>query len=322
MNLIINVKPFSFELIRPLKTSKRILTKKNGWLIHIQNPFGEEGWGEISPLNSDELKECKNILRIIGPKPRRDFIEKEIKNWPGSVGFGIGSALAEMDGLIGTNSKVKWLTAPASSFLLPTDSTIIKTIDSLVENHHKSINPITFKVKVANQSTDEDKSMINLIRDHLPSNSRLRIDANGGWNRKQANHWASHLANENRLEWIEQPLAPHDIDGLIKLSKQIPVAIDESLLLNKSLRKEWRSWQIRRPALEGDPRILLKEFEQKNNFKVITTCFETGIGKRWIEHLAALQQNNEIKTAPGLAPGWCPTGPLFSNNPSIVWSAA
>ena len=74
--------------------------------------------------------------------------------------------------------------------------------------------------------------------------------------------------------------------------------------------------------MEGDPRPLLKELEQGVGYRMVSTSFETGIGLRWIHHLAALQQLGATPTAPGLAPGWCPGGPLFSKNPQFVWQAA
>jgi O-succinylbenzoate synthase len=74
--------------------------------------------------------------------------------------------------------------------------------------------------------------------------------------------------------------------------------------------------------MEGDPRILLKELEEGVGLRVLSTTFETGIGLRWIHHLAALQQKGPTPTAPGLAPGWCPDGPLFNSDPKSVWEAA
>ena len=88
------------------------------------------------------------------------------------------------------------------------------------------------------------------------------------------------------------------------------------------LRKSWQGWQIRRPLLEGDPRILLNELKNKVGFRTISTAFETGIGFRWISHLACLQQQGTPKTQPGLAPGWCPNSQLFSSIPELVWQAA
>ena len=56
--------------------------------------------------------------------------------------------------------------------------------------------------------------------------------------------------------------------------------------------------------------------------RMLSTAFETGIGRRWLEHLAGLQAQGPTPTAPGLAPGWTPSGPLFSTDPEQVWAAA
>ena len=55
---------------------------------------------------------------------------------------------------------------------------------------------------------------------------------------------------------------------------------------------------------------------------MLSTALETGIGRRWVDHLAALQAAGPTPTAPGLAPGWRPRGPLFSGDPAVVWEAA
>jgi O-succinylbenzoate synthase len=55
---------------------------------------------------------------------------------------------------------------------------------------------------------------------------------------------------------------------------------------------------------------------------MVSTALETGVGRRWIDHLAALQAEGPTPTAPGLAPGWTPEGPLFAADPELVWEAA
>jgi hypothetical protein len=84
----------------------------------------------------------------------------------------------------------------------------------------------------------------------------------------------------------------------------------------------WPGWQVRRPLLEGDPRSLLAAFEAGQPRWMVSTALETGIGRRWVDHLAALQALGPTPTAPGLAPGWCPQGDLFSADPQLVWQAA
>ena len=124
----------------------------------------------------------------------------------------------------------------------------------------------TIKWKVSNQKNNfnEEKTLQKILT-ILPKNFKLRIDPNGGWSRQQAQEWSSELKNEHRLEWIEQPLPSTDIEGLFSLANQIPIALDESLVEFPYLRKTWKSWQIRRPALDGDPRLLLKEIDKEDN---------------------------------------------------------
>jgi len=87
-------------------------------------------------------------------------------------------------------------------------------------------------------------------------------------------------------------------------------------------RQRWSGWQVRRPSGEGDPRPLLAELERGRPRLMLSTGFETGIGARWLHHLAALQAEGPTPAAPGLAPGWSPAGELAAPDPERVWRAA
>ena len=67
---------------------------------------------------------------------------------------------------------------------------------------------------------------------------------------------------------------------------------------------------------------MLQELHAKNSYRVISTSFETGIGRRWIEHLAAIQQISNTPTQPGLAKTWYSESQIFSTEPESVWEAA
>ena len=323
MILKLSTKPFSFNLLRNLETAQGIIKKREGWLIRLQNETGELGWGEISPFKTSEKKICAQILRDLGSTPSLETLEQRIKKGPGVISFAFGSAIAEIDSLIKNKPIQKWLTVSSSAVLLPTkQSLLLKTLDSILSSQIEPKEGFTFKWKVAHYSNECELNLLQTILSILPNNCKLRIDANGGWSRNQANYWAHELQSEPRLEWLEQPLTANDIAGLEELAKNIPVALDESLIYNPSLRDSWKGWQIRRPSIDGDPRILLKELNNNNSYRAISTSFETGIGMRWVEHLAKLQQQTQTPTKPGLAPGWRPKSPLFSNNPQDVWEAA
>ena len=322
MKLIINTKPYSFELTRKLKTSNGIIDKKIGLLLQIKDSDGNYGWGEVSPMNSNELSKCIEKLNTIGRKTTKDSIENYLFELPGALAFGLGSSLADLDNINESRIDFEKLDIIQSSYLLPTDINPLESISEFIEKSNKENGSNTIKWKVSNQEKNfNEEKILQKILNILPKNFKLRIDPNGGWSRQKAQEWSKELKNEPRLEWIEQPLPSKDIEGLFSLANQIPIALDESLVEFPYLRKTWKSWQIRRPALDGDPRLLLKEIEQENSQTVISTAFETGIGRRWINHLAARQVKGGNPCAPGLAPGWCPKGPLFNNNPKLVWEA-
>lgn len=322
MKLLINTKPFSFKLTKLLKTSNGFITKKTGWLIYLKDSYGQYGWGEVAPLNTNELRTCERILNSLGSYLTKESIENDLPELPKSLAFGLGSSLAELDMLNGTNN-FDWPKSPRSSFLLPTDTYPLESLIKYIKKSNNKKNSCTIKWKVSNQKNHiNEKKILKEILTILPENYKLRIDPNGGWSNKEANEWINELKDEPRLEWIEQPLAAHEIKGLLALSKQVPIALDESLVEFPSLRKTWKSWQIRRPALDGDPRLLLEELDQDGRHIVISTAFETGIGRRWINYLAAKQAQGKAPCAPGLAPGWCPKSQLFNNNPKSVWKAA
>ena len=180
----------------------------------------------------------------------------------------------------------------------------------------------TFKWKVATAPDVLERQLLEQLLQRLPPTARLRLDANGGWDRSTAEAWMQRLRDDPHLDWLEQPLPVEDQAGLEQLAALGPVALDESLDQHPELRRSWSGWQVRRPALEGDPRLLLRELQVGLPQRMLSTAFETGIGRRWLEHLAGLQAQGPTPAAPGLAPGWTPAGPMFSNDPEQVWAAA
>jgi O-succinylbenzoate synthase len=278
-------------------------------------------------------------LAALAPQASRADLEACLPRLPAPLAFALGAALAELDGLVGAESD-PWRPAPPSAWLLPAGEGALAVLRSLLASHAPSaeawptgpaapIGPaplkaaaLTLKWKLAAHPDPLERLLLEELLALLPSTARLRLDANGGWDRPTANAWADRLAGEPRLEWLEQPLPPGDQEGLDALAQLLPVALDESLRVDPSLRQRWPGWQVRRPALEGDPRPLLAELRAGRPRLMVSTALETGIGRRWVHHLAALQVAGPTPTAPGLAPGWTPAGPSFAPDPLVVWEAA
>ncbi len=83
MTLKLEIKPFSFHLLKPIQTSQRVITSKKGWLIKLQDQNNQIGWGEISPFNSLELNQCEKILERLGSSLSNTSLENQLQKWPG-----------------------------------------------------------------------------------------------------------------------------------------------------------------------------------------------------------------------------------------------
>jgi len=319
-------RPFSFRLPRQLVTAQGALAQKRGWLLRLQDADGRLGWGEAAPLGPQDPQDhgaCAAAIAALGPRLERQHLEQALPQLPGPLAFALGLALAELNGL-GSPAQGGWLAAPPSAELLPAGAAALTALDALLQKRLPSQGtpPFTVKWKVAAGADAAERAVLEQLLARLPAGCKLRLDANGGWDRATAQAWAERLAADPRLDWLEQPLAVADPEGLERLATLVPVALDESLRADPALAQRWRGWQVRRPASEGDPRPLLATLQAGTPNLCLSTAFETGIGRRLVAHLAALQAQGPTPTAPGLAPGWRPRGELFVAVPERVWLAA
>ena len=321
MGLSLALRPYGFLLSRPLTTATGSWQQRDGWLLRIVCPqTGRVGWGEVAPLQPEARKACAQALadwqKTAEVVINRDQLEVVLPQLPPAVAFAVGAALAELEAELGP-----WHPAPPAAHLLPAGSSMLPELERLLASP-VAAQGITVKWKVAAADPELEWLLLHQLLERLPATARLRLDANAGWDRAEADRWVEVLAADPRLQWLEQPLAVDDLDGLNRLAERLPVALDESLQVHPAWREQWQGWQVRRPLLEGDPRALLRQLQQGRPRLMLSTAFETGIGFRWLALLSRLQWQGPTPAAPGLAPGWCPDGPLFSAEPDQVWAAA
>lgn len=323
-------RPFTFDLPSPMVTAHGALGRKWGWLLRLEAADGGLGWGEAAPLAADPQDPgqvaCAACIAALGAWSERSELEARLGELPLPLAFALGTALAELEGWAQTDggSGASWLAAPPSARLLPAGGAMVQELEKALSAAAGAgpAAPLTFKWKVAAAQDALERQWLEVLLERLPAAARLRLDANGGWDRATARAWADRLEEDPRLDWLEQPLKPADQAGLQELARRLPVALDESLRASPALRSSWSGWQVRRPALEGDPRPLWAQLRAGAPRRMVSTALETGIGQRLVGHLAALQARGPTPTAPGLAPGWCPDGPLFDLDPRVVWEAA
>ena len=288
MTLIFKKKSYTFKLSTKLKNSKTTYLTKLGWIIKLTSNDKKFGFGEVSPLLEEDLKKCAKQLNMIPENVEVFNLSEQINIFHPCIQSAINSALAEINGRIIFKENYAFDAIDKTAILLNSEN-IISELNEIKKRHSNIGKSVTLKWKVALRNNCEEESNLEEILSQIGNNIKLRIDANGSWERKIANRWADILKNNKNIDWIEQPLCVDDIEGMTELNKKIPIALDESLLKFPTLIDEWKGWQIRRPSQENNPIKLLRELENKKALISISSSFETGIGKRWLYHLSSLQ---------------------------------
>jgi L-alanine-DL-glutamate epimerase-like enolase superfamily enzyme len=82
-----------------------------------------------------------------------------------------------------------------------------------------------FKMKVGRDPTN-DPARVGLARSIIGPAAELFVDANSAYSRRQAADWAERFANEFGAVWLEQPLAPTDLEGLRELRQRAPAKLE------------------------------------------------------------------------------------------------
>ncbi|HIQ27850.1 MAG TPA: dipeptide epimerase [Sulfurovum sp.] len=126
--------------------------------------------------------------------------------------------------------------------IFSTDITIsMGEIDKMVADCHNAVDLgyDILKIKIG-ENPQKDFERVVAISQSLDKSIKLRLDANQGWSAKQSVTFLHALERQNIIaEFIEQPVAADDIDGLkyIKERVQTPVLADESIFSMKDARR-------------------------------------------------------------------------------------
>ncbi len=93
------------------------------------------------------------------------------------------------------------------------------------------------KMKVGLSDTAEDRRRIEAVKQAIPADVLLMVDANQKWDLMQASH-AAHLFEDLNLSWLEEPLHPDDIKAhrVLKQGTSVPIALGEHVYTTHAFR--------------------------------------------------------------------------------------
>ncbi|TGG82723.1 MAG: hypothetical protein ERJ69_04595 [Aphanocapsa feldmannii 288cV] len=293
-----------------------------GQLITLTQPDGRSGRGSWAPLGST-LAGTAGTPALPTPwtVPRAKLDRQALEAWiraipadaPPSMaclGFALGSALGELDGL--WRSPLPPL-EPVG--LLQEGAAALASLPTL---QAQGIRRFKWKVAGAGLAAPEEQRLLTALLAQLPADSELRLDANGLWDPATCRGWLRILEDEPRIRWIEQPLAVDDpmLPELIETHGH-RLALDESLanlrLLDVWLHRAMPAYLVLRASQLGDPRRLMDRIAAHPGRLVISTAFEGALARPVLDHLGGLAVASGAP-APGLAVG-------VAMEPETCWPA-
>jgi L-alanine-DL-glutamate epimerase-like enolase superfamily enzyme len=208
--------------------------------VRITGDDGVEGWGEAAPnrFYGETADTALAALARLTPIVEQcdawaiEDVEAEMNRalrFNGSVKSAISAALHDLAGKrLGVPVYRLWGLNPANAPLSSFTIAIAASDDELRQRVEQASAYPVLKVKLG---TDHDEHIIRSVREAAPTKV-LRVDANAAWTPKRALRMVDVLV-ECGVEYVEQPLPPHDIDGLrfVRERSVLPVIADESCVV-------------------------------------------------------------------------------------------
>lgn len=240
------------------------------------------GVGEVAPIawfGSESLDDVDALLRGWGPVVSDDQLDALPEPFA-SLRFALhaarrrGFALARP-----TDKRPDYLPVAA---LLPAGVAGIEMARARGEAGFRS-----FKWKVGVSEVAGEIAMLDDLLAVLPTGSKLRLDANGAWSRRDAERWMA-ACGDRPVEFVEQPVSGEGTQGedlLRGLSQDYPtpIALDESVASPADVRRwlglGWRGAFVLKPALLGDP-LLPAKLVRDGIPCVFSSALETRVGAR------------------------------------------
>jgi O-succinylbenzoate synthase len=231
----------------PLRTAHGAWAERSGLLLRAEHPDGRVGWGEAAPIpwfGTETLEEAAETLGRLGESPAADALAA-VPARCGCVRFALAQALEPEPAPAPNPARL-----PVAA-LLPAGRAALEVLPGLLEAGF-----LCCKWKVGVGRPEDEWAMLDDLLSRLPAYVRLRLDANGAWDRRTAERWLARCA-ERPVEFVEQPAAPGDVDLLLGLAADYPVtlALDESVASLASAQawqdRGWRGVFVLKPALAG-----------------------------------------------------------------------
>jgi len=267
----------------PLRTAHGVWAEREGLFVRLEDEAGRVGWGEAATLpwfgteTADAAEAACLALGEYGPAEAFELLPSHL----GCLRQAVAAARA-------TESVPVDRKPMAVAALLPAGRAVLARVEPLVAAGFR-----TFKWKVGVESVGDELGMLDDLCARLPKGAKLRLDANGAWDRRTVEKWLERTA-ERPVEFVEQPcFAPQSTalrkkmeDLLMGLAEDYPtpIALDETLVgdgdVEHWLRLGWRGIFVIKPSLCGDMAATMQKLAAAKAAVVFSSALETAVGAK------------------------------------------
>ena len=241
----ISVGEINLPLARPFKTALRTVEHVNDVVVRIEADDGTVGYGEAPPTAVITGDTKGSILCAIQEFIAPSLVGMDVEDMEGlqkklhSCILKNTSAKAAVDmalyDLLGKRFGVPlYQLLGGAKNEIETDITIsVNPIDEMVADSMDAVKQgfRVLKVKVGKEGK-ADVERIRAIRQAVGPDAVIRVDANQGWNAKQAIRIINAMEDADLdIELVEQPVPAHDFEGMKAITRAVetPILADESV---------------------------------------------------------------------------------------------
>jgi L-alanine-DL-glutamate epimerase-like enolase superfamily enzyme len=292
----INYKTYSLPFTHPFTISKGTKTHQPTLIVELDH-FGIKGYGEAPAISYYNIPVEKMVEDI---ELKRPFLEKFTFTDPERYWHYLHHLFPANPFLVCALDMAGWdiygklkrkqlhqlwnldiAKAPITDFTIGID-----TVEKMVEKMQEKPWPI-YKIKVG---TANDIELVEALRKQ--TDAVFRVDANAGWTLEQALHKIP-LLKELGVEFVEQPLAKDDWEGMKVLYEQSPLPLfaDEACVFEADVKKCYQHFHginIKLTKCSGitPARNMIKQARELQ-MKVMVGCMnESSVGTAAIAQLA------------------------------------
>ncbi len=235
----------SVPLRVPFKTALRSVNSVEDVIVEIHTDSGEIGYGEAPPTGVITGDTTGAIIGAISDHIGKSLIGRDVDDFEDvlkvvqscivkntSAKAAVDMALWDLYGQLYKIPVYKLMGGARKNIV--TDITIsVNPPEQMAEDAKDAIRRgyDCLKVKVgANPALDVER--LSAVRKAVGNDVCIRIDANQAWKPKEAVRILNRMQDKGlQIEFVEQPVAAHDIEGLKYVTERsyVPVLADESV---------------------------------------------------------------------------------------------